>query len=67
MLFNMINSAKSQNNHLTKTQDNHTIHLDSNITNTTKTNIHLSKNLIQNYKFPRAQLNIHPWYAIQHR
>ena len=60
-LFNMTNLAKSQNKHLTKTQDNHKIFYKSNITNTTKSNIHLSKILIQIYKFLRAQLNIHPW------
>ena len=64
-LFNVTNSAKSQNQHLTNTQDNHTIFYKSDITSTAKTNIHLSKNLIQNYKFLSAQLNIHPWNAIQ--
>ena len=66
-LFNVTNSTKSQNQHLTNTQDNHTIFYKSDITSTAKTNIHLSKNLIQNYKFLRAQLNIHAWNAIQHR
>ena len=63
-LFNVTNSAKSQNQHLTNTQDNHTILYKSDITSTAKTNLHLSKNLIQSYKFLSAQLNIHPWNAI---
>ena len=61
MLFNVTNSAKSKNKHLTKSQDNHTILYKSDITNTAKSNLHLSKILIQNNEFLSAQLNIPPW------